>query len=214
MADHNAVLNIIRTTVLQSVEGKRKVWKYEAANWEGMEAEILNTDWRAKVESMHPEGIVDYLTKFLLGLVDKFVLTAWIKVKFACHPWLSSKYWLAIEEKRNAEKGKGYLEKQRACSAQVHEDYCQHVKAMIKKADVLTTSPKQWWKLSSRLMMKGGGSSSIPPLRKSDGSWAMTPKSKADLLAFAFKEKFGLPCHVEKEYTVLDTNLEKMMGGF
>ena len=108
----------------------------------------------------------------------------------------------------------GYLEKQRACSAQVHEDYCQYVKAMKKKADVLTTSPKQWWKLSSRLMMKGGGCSSIPPLRKSDGSWAMTPKSKADLLASTFKEKFGLPRQVVNEYTVLYSSQEKMMGGF
>ena len=214
VADHNAVLNIIRTTVLQSVEGKRKVWKYDAANWDGMEAEITNMDWRAKFESMHPEGIADYLTKFLLGLVDRFVPTAWIKVKNACHPWLSSKSWLAIEEKRNAEKGMGYLGKQRACTAQVHEDYCQYVKAMKKKADVLTTSPKQWWKLSSRLMMKSGGSSSIPPLRKSDGSWAMTPKSKADLLASTFKKKFSLPRQVVNEYTVLDNNQEKMMGGF
>ena len=106
------------------------------------------------------------------------------------------------------------MEKQRACSAQVHEDYCQYVKAMKKKADVLTTSPKQWWKLSSRLMMKGGGSSSIPPLRKIDGSWAMSPKGKSDLLVSTFKDKFVLPCPDVNEYTVFDPNTEKMMGGF
>ena len=132
VADHNAVLSTIRANVLQSVAKKRKVWEYDAANWDGMEAQIESMDWRTTFHSMELDGIVEHFTKFLLRLVEEYVPTKWIKITSDSHPWLSNKSWSAIKEKRKAEGTEQFVAKQRECSKQIHEDYWDYVKAMKK----------------------------------------------------------------------------------
>ena len=53
-------------------------------------------------------------------------------------------------------------------------------------------SSKQWWKLSKGLLLSSRPSSSVPPLKKSDGSWVLDPLGKSNVLADAFMSKSSL----------------------
>ena len=50
LADHNLVLCTVRTTVEESVAGKRKVWKYGDAKWDQMRNRIVLMDWSIAFE--------------------------------------------------------------------------------------------------------------------------------------------------------------------
>ena len=125
--------------------------------------------------------------------MQDFVPTTWISRKPTSHPWLSKASWQAIADKRNAEGTDDYIRLQQRAKAIIYDDYGKYVGSMKKKVDLLSNCPKQWWKLSSELMLKDKSSGSIPPSKDNDGTWAMTPKTKADLLAKTFNEKFVLP---------------------
>ena len=59
VANHNLVLGAVRVTVTENVGGKRKVWKYAAAQWDKMEHIIDDIDWLQLYEHSSVEQIVD-----------------------------------------------------------------------------------------------------------------------------------------------------------
>ena len=98
-----------------------------------MKNRINSIDWVVCFESLDAEQIVNYFTKFLLGLVDEFVPTTWISSKPATHPWLSKASLDAIGEKRNAEGTDEYPRLQSRCSEMIYADYGKYVGTMKKQ---------------------------------------------------------------------------------
>ena len=194
--------------------GKRKVWQYGAAKWDQMKKRINSTDWIQIFEHCSVEQIVDVFTKFLLNLVHDFVPTTWVHSKGSSHPWLSQASKKIIAAKRNAEGTDDFGRLQQVCSEQVRDDYGKFIERMKKKVDGAATTPKQWWKLSSKLMLKDTSSVSIPPLQSEDGKWALTSQSKANLLASTFSKKFSLPGEIINEYSTIEPNSHFMQSGF
>ena len=82
------------------------------------------------------------------------------------------------------------------------------------KINVLSESPKQWWKLSSSLLLKSRATNDIPPLQSADGVWARSPKEKADLLAEVFANKFNLPTIEINEYSTIGPQSNHEHSGF
>ena len=54
-------------------------------------------------------------------------------------------------------------------------------------------------------MATGGSMDNIPSLKRDDGSWALNPKDKADLLADVFANKCRLDNVEENEFTSLSS---------
>ena len=64
----------------------------------------------------------------------------------------------------------------------------------------LSKSDKQWWRLNRQLLHKKERTSAVPPLKQADGSWCMTSKNKANLLAETFASKMTLPDMREDQF--------------
>ena len=129
-----------------------------------MKQRINGMDWLQTFEHGSVDQIVSSFTKFLLDLVHDFVPTTWVHKKDSSHPWLTKASWNAIALKRSAEGTDDYGRLQSLCSSQVREDYGKYIEKMKHKVSASTNTPKEWWKLSSKLMLKDASSNSIPPL--------------------------------------------------
>ena len=65
----------------------------------------------------------------------------------------------------------------------------------------MKASSKEWWKIADSLLRKPTGISSIPPLKRPDGTWARDGLSKATLLSETFRDKSQLPVPEVNEFT-------------
>ena len=92
----------------------------------------------------------------------------------------------------NAEGTSNYELMRDLCSEGLSTEFKCHAERMKVKIAGLPVSSKKWWKLCNSLMLKKTTSSSIPPLRSTDGIWALTAADKAELLSSAFQMKFSL----------------------
>ena len=63
-------------------------------------------------------------------------------------------------------------------------------------------------------MLKDASSGYIPPLQAENGTWALTPKSKVDLLASTLSTKFQLPGEITNDYSSFEPNTNFMQSGF
>ena len=61
------------------------------------------------------------------------------------------------------------------------------------KMEQLPKNSKQWWSLNKRLLNRQAAPSLFPPLKKEDGTWCRTPKTKADAFAICWAAKCKLP---------------------
>ena len=57
-------------------------------------------------------------------------------------------------------------------------------------------------------MVKKSSLDHIPPLRKNDGSWALSAFEKAEAVSESFQKKFHLPPNLETEAPTIDENFE------
>ena len=74
----------------------------------------------------------------------------------------------------------------------------------------MKTSSKKWWKIADSLLRKPIGISSIPPLKRPDGTWARDGFSKATLLSETFRSKSQLPDPEINEFTPQALDLSEL----
>ena len=106
----------------------------------------------------------------------------------------------AIQAKNIAEGTPAFEDARDLCAATLHQQkkiYMEKVKDRICK---LSKSDKQWWRLNRQLLNKKERTSAVPPLKQADGSWCMTSKNKANLLAETFASKMTLPDMREDQF--------------
>ena len=87
------------------------------------------------------------------------------------------------------------------------EEYLKYVERTKIKLKELSSSAKQWWKMSNSLQGRGKTSHGVQPLRRDDGTWARTALEKAELLSDTFLEKSKLPSECVNEYSALPPGL-------
>ena len=73
--------------------------------------------------------------------------------------------------------------------------YNNYIRETKNKLRTLKRSSREWWRLSRTLMSLSSSKEVVPPLKRSDGTWAKTPVEKAEVLAETFAKKAELdPC--------------------
>jgi len=214
IADHNLVLCNIKLATRDTPLGFREVWLYKRADWAAMEAEFIKTDWRLLLDPTDPDTSAYNIGSYIMHLARSHIPIKHIEVRKKSHPWLNSRCKEAILEKRAAEGSPQYSQKQHCCTEVLYEEYSKYIGRMRAKTDEMPSSAKAWWKLSSQLMFKATALESIPPLQRTDTSWATSPKEKADLLAQTFSAKFHVPDEEANEYSHISLGAASTQGGF
>ena len=106
--------------------------------------------------------------------------------------------------KHSTEGTDEYAVNRDACTEVLLQGFKDHATRTKAKISGLPVSSKKWWKLCSALMVKKDTNCNIPPLLCSDGAWALTPTSKADLLAKTFQDKFIVADGMEDDVPIIN----------
>ena len=107
-----------------------------------------------------------------------------------------------------------YEEKLKACSEGILEAYNAYTKRTREKMASLPRGSKKWWRMAQSLSSKKEKTSSVPPLKRKDGTWAKTGEDKAELLLKTFCEKSGLPDKVTNSFSPLGPFAEARTSDF
>ena len=106
--------------------------------------------------------------------------------KVWAHPWLNDSCVRALERKREAFGSPTFEIRRDECSQVFLEAYYRYVAKTRENLKKLPPSSRGWWRLSSSLLQRGGARESIPPLKRGDDSWALSPAERASELAMVF----------------------------
>ncbi len=212
LSDHRGILGSLELTAPQAVEIERECFDFKKADWDALRKAFADTGWDTifpaefggSFEEASPDVVDDAaraLSDHIMRMVRRHVPHRKIMVAKSSHPWLDGRCRRAIREKFCAFGTASFASKRDACTAVLREAFLAYAAKTRTELSTMKVSSKQWWSRAKQLMMKGSGVSSIPPLRREDGSWARDGASKADVLSDTFVRKSTLPDLSENEYT-------------
>ena len=181
----------------------RECFNYAKANWDSLYTQLENVDWTQMPDEV--DAAASFLTDSIMTSVRAHVPNKMIKVHKSSHPWLDEKCLKAIQSKLDAFDTSRFPQRRDECSQSLREARFRYVRRTSEKLISMKASSKQWWKLANSLLRKPSGTSSIPPLKRSDGTWARDSVAKAELLAETFSQKSKLSEANVNEYTPVET---------
>lgn len=149
-------------------------------------------DWRC-LDSMTSCSGAEFLQQRIQSFVSNRIPTKFFAKQSGTHPWLNERCLHLVTKKIEAGGTSNYAEVARKSSEGLYDEFIMYTKKIQVQLKKLPSGSKKWWELSKTLLMKPESSSTIPPLRRGDGSWAFSNASKADLFAAEFLRKWCLP---------------------
>ena len=88
VSDHSMVYSRFDFSVSLAAESRRKVWRYDKANWSAMERSIRNTEWYL-MDAMGVNGAANLVTSTLQKLMREHIPCKSILLRSSSHPWLN-----------------------------------------------------------------------------------------------------------------------------
>ena len=143
------------------------------------------TDWSI-IAPHDVGGSVVRFAELLLDNASTFIHKILVTDGSHSHPWLDDRCREAILRKRLARGTPEFLSLRDSCSRILMESYEKYVRKTRRKLKSMGGSSRGWWKVSKSLMQVASWRDPIPPLLRGDGTWAKSPKEKADLFANVF----------------------------
>ena len=212
IADHCAVLAELRVPVLTYAAVQRECFQYAQADWPASSRELAEADW-SFIGSECTCAAAERLTAILLDVARRHIPVTTVRERPSTHPWLSDRCVHAVARKQAAYGTADYQADVRRGSDVFRHAYMIFVSRMRDKMRNTRRGTKAFWRLSRRLV---GATSreNIPALRRPDGTWAMDPKCKADVLAEHFSSKWILPAAVDNEFSRIDVAPTASASGF
>ena len=220
LADHRMVLATVQLEVPKVVEVPRECWVWSKANWGALKDELGKTNWdnllflgEEAFDDLAEEAVRRFTTH-VLEVARKHVPVHLRNVKKSTHPWLNQTCLTLVQKARAAENTPEHAERLRECSEGVLAEFHKYVARTKERLKQLPKSSKAWWKLTKNLQNKAEKNSSVPALKREDGTWAQEALEKAELLQRTFSKKYTLPPEcVPEVQTWADTN-EGVLGDF
>lgn len=200
-SDHVAVLTKINFKRPRERSCTRTLWRWEAADWGGLRADLQQKDWEGVLR-----GDIDYqvehFTKMILEVQSRRVPHLQYRTKASDQPWFGPRCQAASDDKykawlrykrhptqQNKERHRQSAAHMHAMQAWAKHQWVENTKQKLRGRHVGT---KRWW----NLVKEEQGESregTIPPLLRGDGSSAHSTQDKADLLAEHFSQKMTVP---------------------
>ena len=155
-----------------------------------MKARLRSQDWQW-ITNCNPDVAAKLLTDIIMDVISEA-----IPYSSSCcrssHPWLTEECLQLVEEKTLASGTEFFPVACLQCSAgllQAHNFFIERTRAKLRS---LRRGSKLWWKLSNSILSRIA-KPSASPLKKTDGSWAVDSRDKADVFAKSFVGKWSLP---------------------
>ncbi len=212
--DHRGVLTKVDVSVPSSEPVSRRVYDYKKANWKRLSRKLKDVEWGNFFLGLSPDEATERFTAKILEFVEACIPSKWIVDKTYAHPWLNDACREALCRKHAATGTPDFPAKRDACTQVFRDTHKAYVDKVRRDLKTMSPSSRGWWKLSGSLLTKATGQENIPPLKRSDGSWAKSSEEKAAELAKTFKSKSALPTVEENEYTALGPPCTAQMPSF
>ena len=193
IADHRVVCLKLRISVKSSMPIERWVWDYKKADWESLKKEFSETDWRSMIDAQSLDDAVRLFTDHVLTTARRHIVFRRQPLTKSEHPWLNDVCRAAISAKTAAQGSPDEYRLACECSSVLLKAFHAHRRQLRSKLNGLPRGSKRWWRINKLLMKQTKPTTQIPPLKRSDGSWATSASEKADLLADTFAKKCELP---------------------
>ena len=212
--DHRATIARIKVHIAASSPVRRTVFDFKHADWEHLRAELRDVDWQGFFSSLDADNAALRLTDTILDSARRWIPEKVIFDKLYAHPWLNDDCVEALRRKHAAIGTTDFTTRRDECSTIFREAYRMFVRKTRDELKSLSPSSRGWWKLAGSLLARRGGAEAIPPLLRTDDSWAMTAKEKADEFATVFRDKAVLGDEEVNEYTPLSEHNGASQRGF
>ena len=208
--DHDGVLTFVNLEIAANEPVERLVYEFRKADWAGLKHKLLEIDWRPILAKCGDEAASE-LVERILAAVEVAIPSKVILDKVCAHPWLNDTCRLALARKREAFGTSSFQQRRDECSRTYLEAFASYVAKTRDELKGLPPSSRGWWRLSNSLLQRAGARESIPPLKRADDSWALTPKERAEELAKVFRTKSQLPEAATNAYTTLEPTTQARM---
>ena len=213
-SDHCGVLATVAFNVPTVSVVTRRCFDYKRADWDGLRASLRGIDWALLFNDLSVDTVAEKFTETVLEHASRCIPNRLQKVRKSTHPWLNERCSEAIRCKRAAWGTDAFRVARDRCSEILCEEYARYTDETRKKLSGMPSSSRQWWSLAKSLQLQGGTSSaSIPPLQRSDGSWATRDYDKAEVFADTFSKKATLPERQSNEYSEIQSS-DVLMADF
>ena len=213
ISDHNSILSRLELRPPTTAQISRVCHDYARADWNGLLAYLQKMNWSQHMPLDDPDAAVLALGRVLESALQKFVPIRRTVLTKSERPWISDRCRAAVREKISAFGTAEFANKQEACSQIFLEEHRDFVQRTASRLEQLPSSSKQWWSLAKTLMRQSQRPSSVPPLRRHDGSWALSSADKAEALSDVFCAKSRLPQAVVNQHSRVAV-ADAQMGGF
>ena len=207
VSDHDAVLGRVAFGVPEVHIVERELFDYKTAPWKNIDADLSSRDWDAELAALSVDEAASHFTSAILETLRKHIRHKRSRVHISSHPWLNDRCREAIEKKIAAKGSATETHERDECSRVLNEEHLKYVERTKTKLHKLSSSAKQWWKMSNSLQGRGKNSHGIQPLRREDGTWARVASEKAELLSDTFLSKSRLPEESFNEFSALPPGL-------
>jgi hypothetical protein len=206
IADHGLVCAHFDLPVPVSEKLQRTVWQYVETHWEGLCAELEESDW-AQMDTCSAGGCAEFFTSLVVTSAEKFIPKRILLESKSSHPWVNDRVIRLVNQKQAAAGTEQEQIKCEACSAGLKEEFDKYVQKGKKRLQGEPRAARGWWSSTRRLLRQNVKATSIPALKDLKGDWCMDAKDKADLLAHTLKGKYKLPereinCYTELEMAI------------
>ncbi len=215
ISDHEAVLFSLDFPLPEVKAQRRQVFQYSRARWDDMCEQLRSVDWSSIIRDDDVDGSAMRFTTCLLDTAREFIPQKWISDHSGSHPWLDDHCRELILQKRLSRGTVDFVARRDACSRGLAVAYEKFVATTRDKMKSMGPSSRGWWKIAKSLMAASGTRDPIPPLRRSDDSWATASVDKAELFSEVFAKKAALDEPEENEFTTISAlDSVRMSDGF
>ena len=188
ISDHEIVICTVKLSMPETETVTRTVWQYRDGDWDRLRDTLVDTEW-SFIGSTDTSDAARRITDIILEQAHECIPERRLDERKVSHPWLTAKAVVAVRTKHVARGSLDEKESNEECSRIM---LCEHAAVVARARDKLQTLPRgseQWWVLSKQLMHSKTSATSIPALKRPDGTWVMDSSGKADHFAEIFQNK-------------------------
>ncbi|CAG4956470.1 unnamed protein product [Colias eurytheme] len=185
-----------------STKGKRRVWRYNSADWDEMRHFFASYPWQqvcfgSNDPSLCAENVADVIRQGM----EYYIPFSDVSISSKTRPWFNSKCATAERNKQVAYRNwadarlrkdpdisklkKIFNRASKFCKKVLKEAHRDHIRHIGNRLSSYPAGSKAFWSLA-KAVETNFSRPSFPPLFKPDGSLAHSAKEKADVFAFHF----------------------------
>ena len=193
-SDHNFVSARIKINqFVPNVSFSRKIYLKSRADWDSICDDLLSLDWNTIYRN---DDVASCLNDHLVNIIERRVPSRILRFRVKDKAWFNDECRRAYNEKQSAYRlwsnNRSDLcwrnfTRLRAEAQSIYDAAERDYNNSVKETLSSTNQPHKWWTTLKTALF--GADSTMPPLRKADGSITYCSKEKADLLAEIFDKK-------------------------